>query len=106
MNDNTWAVRHEIARKLEAAYPAWRVWITERWWWATRKTAALPRAADGTDLYATLCHDTAEELRDALDEQDRRWRRFDTPRRSSRPRVAGGRDQRESADVTIDTWTR
>lgn len=80
MND-TWAVRQEIARRLETAYPTWRVWITDTWWWATRKTAALPREADRADLYATLCRDTAEELRDALDEQTRRWNRFSRPRR-------------------------
>lgn len=83
MND-AWAVRQEIARKLEVEYPTWRVWITETWWWATRKTAALPRGADRAELYATLCHDTAEELRDALDEQARRWARIDARRKDAR----------------------
>ena len=70
-----WAVRQEIAAKLDAEYPTWRVWITETWWWATRRTP-LPQGATRAELYATVCTDTAEELRDALDEQARLWERF------------------------------
>lgn len=78
MND-TWAVRQEIARRLETVYPTWRVWITERWWWATRRTP-LPDGAGRADLHVTVPADTAEELRDALEEQARRWRLFTRPR--------------------------
>lgn len=77
--EDPWAVRAEIARKLNAEYPTWRVWITERWWWATRRTP-LPDGASRVELYATACADTAEELRDALEEQARRWRRFNQRR--------------------------
>lgn len=76
-------MRQEIARKLEAEHVAWRVWITETWWWATRKTPVLPPGGDRAELYLTLCADTAEELRDALDEQAQRWIRF-----TNRPKPA------------------
>lgn len=75
MND-TWAVRQEIARRLETVYPTWRVWITETLWWGTRKTAALPPGGGRADLSMTVCANTPEELRHALDEQSRRWARF------------------------------
>ena len=75
MNADPWAVRQEIAAKLDAEYPSWRVWITETLWWATRRTP-LPLRAMKAELYATVAADTAEGLRDALDEQARRWDRF------------------------------
>ena len=73
-------MRREIAAKLDAEYPTWRVWITETLWWATRRTP-LPVGAAKADLYATVAADSADELRDALDEQGRRWERFNRPRR-------------------------
>ena len=68
MNADPWALRREIAAKLEAEYPMWRVWITETLWWATRRTP-LPPGAMKAELYATVAADTAEELRDGLEEQ-------------------------------------
>ena len=79
MNADPWTVRCEIAAKLDAEYPAWRIWITETLWWATRRTP-LPFGAAKAELHATVVGDSAEELRDALDEQARRWDRFNPAR--------------------------
>lgn len=57
-----WAVRQEIARQLGEAYPAWRVWLTEQSWWATRRTP-LPPGALRYRLYATVTADSPQALR-------------------------------------------
>lgn len=75
-----WAVRQEIARQLGEAYPAWRVWISEHTWWATRRTP-LPPGALRHQLYATVTADTPQQLRAEIDEQIERQHRYAHPPR-------------------------
>lgn len=69
-----WPIREEIARQLGENYPAWRVWITEHTWWATRRTP-LPSGALRHRLYATVVADTPQGLRAEIEEQMERQRR-------------------------------
>lgn len=72
---DSWAVRQEIAAKLNAAYPTFNVWATAKSWWATRKTP-IPSNALRYGLYMTVTADSPEDLKRKIDEQLERWERF------------------------------
>lgn len=73
--EDPWAVRQEIVAKLSESYPTFNVWITEKTWWATRRTPALPPNAIRHGLYMTVAAETPEELKQKIDEQIERWER-------------------------------
>ena len=58
-NAETWLVW--CAERGTPVFPGWRVWRTQRWWFATRTSPAK-----SPDAYATLDADTPHELAAAI----------------------------------------
>lgn len=54
-----------VVARLAGEFPGWHIWRSDRAWWATRRTRRSDAQFDA-GMYATLCGDTADQLRTEL----------------------------------------